>query len=179
VGKRKADLVGVVKGSSRRVVVGVRVIDLESGEHGVVESDVYADDGEDDGVLLVGLERGRDREVGGGVSVEDVDELRLFDRPDHDGPPLWIGREVLAGHDPTGSRLAVRLLMELFERRRRRNVLEDHDPARVRADDDVVYVVRGTSQQASSDESEGRRRRREATREEGQVRTNPCSHPSA
>lgn len=71
-------------------------------------------------------------------SVEDVDEFALFHGADHDGSALWVGREVLAGHDSPRAGSAVRLLVQLVEGIVDGVVLKDDYPPRVGTDDDIV-----------------------------------------
>jgi hypothetical protein len=96
-------LLSVVKSLSCRIAVTISVVNLEGCEHGVVESDIDSNNGEDDCLLLVSFERGRDGEVRCRVSVEDVDEFGLLDCSDHDCSTLGIRRKVLSWHDPTGT----------------------------------------------------------------------------
>ena len=57
------------------------VVQLEAGEHGVLEADVHAHEVGDDGVRLVGLEGRGDGQPSGRVPVEDVDQLLLLHCP--------------------------------------------------------------------------------------------------
>ena len=60
-------LLGGVERFSGRILVRLSVVHFESGEEGVLESDVESDDGMDDGLCLVRFERRGDGEIGGGV----------------------------------------------------------------------------------------------------------------
>mmetsp|Transcript_84449 Transcript_84449/g.273455 ORF Transcript_84449/g.273455 Transcript_84449/m.273455 type:complete len:309 (+) Transcript_84449:2684-3610(+) len=126
----------------RRVGVGVPVhlliAQLNGREERVLEADIHAHHRVDQGVALVRLQRRGDRQPGGGVAVQDVDELLLLDGAYHHGAALGVHGQVLAGHDAPAARLAKGLLVHLLEAILHPIVLQDHDAARVGGDHDVV-----------------------------------------
>jgi hypothetical protein len=83
----------------------------------------------------VRLERGRDGEAGGGIAVEDVDELLLLEGGDAECVALGIDGEELAGHEAAAAGLAEGLLVDLVEAVAVGGVPE---AAEVGADDEVV-----------------------------------------
>lgn len=72
--------------------------------------------------------------------VENIHELALLHRSNHDRASLGVRRDVLTRDDPSRAGTTVRLLVELVEAVRLWVVLEHNDPSRVRPDDDVVCV---------------------------------------
>mmetsp|Transcript_96811 Transcript_96811/g.270984 ORF Transcript_96811/g.270984 Transcript_96811/m.270984 type:complete len:956 (-) Transcript_96811:2-2869(-) len=121
-----------------RVTVDLFVAELDRGEQRVLEADVHAARGVHQRVALVRLQGRGDGEPRRGVAVQDVDELLLLDGANHHGAALGVDGQVLAGHDPSAARLAVGLHVHLLENVLRPVVLEDHDPAGVGRDHDVV-----------------------------------------
>lgn len=121
-----------------RVTVRVTVLKLDGAEDRVVESAVEGREAEGEGVGLVRLERGGDGEAGGGVAVEDVDELLLLEGGDAERAALGVDGEELAGHDAAAAGLAEGLLVDLVEAVAVGGVLEDDEAAGVGADDEVV-----------------------------------------
>lgn len=77
---------------------------------------------------------------------QDVDELVLLGRGDHDGTPFGVGSQVLAGHDAPYARLAVRLKVDRLEGVLVGEVLVGDQAARVGGDDNVVCSVSAGSQ---------------------------------
>ena len=84
------------------------------------------------------LKRRGYREVGGCITIENVDQLRFFHCANHGGSAFGVGCEVLARNDPSRTRLSICFLMQLDETARVRVIFKDDDAARVRADDCVV-----------------------------------------
>jgi len=87
------ELLRLVSSLPRGVAVRLSILELDSGEDGVVESTVEGGEGKGNSVGLVRLERGRDGEARGGVAVEDVDELLLLERGDAERAALGVDRE--------------------------------------------------------------------------------------
>lgn len=139
-------LLGISGGLAGVVLVGLGVVELNGRKDGVVEAAVHAGDGIGDCMGLVSLERGGNGEAGGGITVEDVDELLLLAGGDHDGSALGIDGEVLAGDNAAAAGLAEGLLVDLVEAVLVLLVLEDDDAAGVGADDDVVLLGSGEAE---------------------------------
>ena len=91
---------------------------------------------------LVGFQGTGNGEPGLRVPVEDVDQLLLLDGTNHHGSALGIDGQVLPGHDPPTSRLAERLHVDAVEGVLGAIVLQDHDPTRIRPQNDVVWNKR-------------------------------------
>jgi hypothetical protein len=70
--------------------------------------------------------------------IENVHQLALLHRANHDRTTFRIRREVLPGDDPPRARTAIRLLVQFFKLVGRGIVLEDDYPTRIGTDDDVV-----------------------------------------
>eukprot|EP00906_Rhabdomonas_costata_P002344 RCo003742 len=88
-----------------RVLVKVTVINLQSGERGVVKAHVDPADAEDNAVGLVRLQGGGDRQARGGVAIQDVDELLFLYGGDHQRSPTRIHGKVLPRNNPAATRL--------------------------------------------------------------------------
>lgn len=128
------------------VAVGLGVLKLNGGEDRVVEPAVEGSEGEGERVGLVRLERRRDGEARGGVTVEDVDELLLLEGGDAEGAALGVDGEELAGDDAAAAGLAEGLLVDLVEAVAVGGVLEDDEAAGVGADDEVVLGGAGEAE---------------------------------
>jgi hypothetical protein len=77
-------------------------------------------------------------EVGRGISVENVDELRLLHCTNHDRTAPRIDREVLSGHYATRTRFAKRFLVNFDKTARLGIIVKDDDTSGVRAYDGIV-----------------------------------------
>lgn len=77
--ERKSYLLCIAEGFARWILVGFTVVDLERGEHGVIETHVNADDVVNNCMIFVRFQWGRDGEIGSGIAVENVNEFGFFD----------------------------------------------------------------------------------------------------
>ena len=70
--------------------------------------------------------------------LRSIHKLRLLHSRNHHAPSLWISSEILARHNATSPRLAIRLLMEFNKAVGFGVILEDDETTRVGAYDRVI-----------------------------------------
>ena len=72
-------LLGLLGGLAGGVLVGFAVVELQTGEHGVVVAHIQSLRGQHDGLRFVGFQGRGDCDVAAGVAIQDVDEILLLD----------------------------------------------------------------------------------------------------
>ncbi len=84
------------------------------------------------------LQRGRNGKIGGGITVENVNELGFFQRCNHDGASLGVGGKVLSRNNPPCAGFSKRFLMDFDETAGARVIIQDHNATRIRPYNCVV-----------------------------------------
>ena len=120
-------LLRIVERLPGRVLVRLRVVDLQSSKSGIFKAYIQADYVVDDRVVFVRFQGRRDGEVRSRVSVQNIDKFRLLHSRDHDTTTLRVGGQVLSGYDSPRARLAIGLLVDLDEATRLGIIVKDDD----------------------------------------------------
>jgi hypothetical protein len=112
-------------------LVRLCIVDFQSSEHGVFEANIDANNVMDDRRASMSLQGGRNGEIGGGITVENVHELGFFYCGNHDGASLGVGSQVLSRDNPSCARLPKRFLMNFDETAGARVIIQDHNTTRI------------------------------------------------
>lgn len=142
-----AHLLSIVESLSCWIAVRLCVVHLERCIHRILEPNIHCNNMMYNGVILVGFQGRRDGEIRCSVAIEDVHQFGLLHSTYHNCTSLRVHSEVLPWHDSTCTRLPECFLVELIERVRLREVLNNDNAARVRSQNGIVLFHSGARQQ--------------------------------